>query len=65
MLEDGRYCPEILVQTRAIRSAVLALEDSILEEHMRHCVKGAIKARDDEDVERKIDELMDLFKRRS
>ena len=64
MLEEGRYCPDILMQTRAATSGIKALEDAILEGHLRHCVKAAFKSRSVSDIEEKIEELMAVFKKR-
>jgi DNA-binding FrmR family transcriptional regulator len=64
MLDEGRYCPDIMVQTRAAMAAIKALEDSILEGHMQNCVTAAFHLRDQGDVKAKIDELMLLFRKR-
>ena len=63
MLEDGRECTEILTQLRAIRAAIKGLEASILERHLGHCVAESLTADDPAAVQKKIDELKDLFKR--
>lgn len=61
MIEDGRYCPDILSQLRAVRSAVKAVEGNILQKHLRHCVARSFA---DEAVrEEKIEELKRLFDR--
>ncbi len=62
MITDHRYCPEIVIQIKAIRSALRSLEANIVEGHMRHCVKDAIKSRDPEVVQEKIDEILLLMK---
>lgn len=64
MIEARRYCPEILMQTRAAVSAIKALEDEILEQHLRHCVRDAFEAKDSVSGDAKIAELMDLYRRR-
>lgn len=61
MVEARRYCPEILLQTRATVSAIRSLEGSILEEHLRHCVKRAFAAKDPAEAEKIIQELVDLY----
>ena len=61
MIESKRYCPEILHQTRAVVSAIRSLEASILENHLRHCVKRAFNATDGEESEQVIQELIDLY----
>jgi len=64
MIKEKRDCVDILTQTRAITSALRALEGSILDKHLRNCVLKAFKASDPRDVNEKINELMDLFKKR-
>jgi CsoR family transcriptional regulator, copper-sensing transcriptional repressor len=64
MIEEQRYCPDILVQTKAAGSALKALETSILGRHMNHCVSAAFEAKNKTESQKKIDELMDLFTKR-
>jgi DNA-binding FrmR family transcriptional regulator len=64
MLDEGRYCPDILIQTRAAMAAIKALEDALLEGHMEHCVAAAFQTRDPDDVKDKVGELMKLFRKR-
>lgn len=64
MIERGHYCPEILIQTRAIVSAIQSLENAILERHLHHCVRAAFKPGENADAKKKIDELLELFHRR-
>ena len=59
MIEDGRYCPEIIAQLRAVRSAVKAVESNILHKHLQHCVAQSFASA--EDKEKKIEELKMLF----
>src|SRR4051812_40880061 len=49
MIQARRYCPDILIQTRAIHAAVKALEASILEEHLRGCVQEAMLSKSPKD----------------
>ncbi len=44
MVEEDRYCVDILVQLAAIRSAVSAAGQSLLETHVRGCVAGALRS---------------------
>jgi CsoR family transcriptional regulator, copper-sensing transcriptional repressor len=60
MIEEQRYCVDILTQTAAIRAALKSLEASILEKHIDTCVRHALTA--DEGAEEKIDELLRLYK---
>jgi DNA-binding FrmR family transcriptional regulator len=61
MIEEGRYCPEILSQLRAVRSAVKSVEVRILERHLKHCVAQSFAT--DKEKDKKIDELLALFNR--
>ena len=63
MIVEQRYCPEILIQTRAIYSAVRSLESSVLERHLQTCVKEAMKSKDNAKSDQKIKELIDVFNR--
>jgi CsoR family transcriptional regulator, copper-sensing transcriptional repressor len=61
MIEEGRYCVDILAQTAAARAAIKSLEAAILEKHMAHCVRDAMTAGGDAD--QKIEELLAVFKK--
>lgn len=61
MIEDGRYCPDILMQLRAVRSAIKAVESNILNTHLHECVAQSFKSEQDRDE--KIAELKTLFDR--
>ena len=62
MIEDGVYCPEILIQTKAVSSALRSLETSLLEGHLKGCVTEAFETGKDQEV--KVDELLQIFKTR-
>ena len=57
MVEDGRYCIDILTQIRSVKSALGSLEASILEQHLNRCVQSAVESQDSEDVSKKLDEI--------
>lgn len=61
MIEEKRYCTDILMQTKAARSALKALEVSILEKHLNHCVVGAFDSKSKVDTQKKVDEILELF----
>jgi DNA-binding FrmR family transcriptional regulator len=65
MLEDDRYCIEVLDQVQAIKAALKKVEDEILKGHAAHCVSHAIDKGDSEDARAKFNELIDLFARYS
>lgn len=61
MVEDERYCVDILVQISAIRSAINKVGSIILENHIKGCVADSIKNDDLEITDKKIQELMDTI----
>ena len=63
MIENKRYCPDILIQTRAACSAIKSLEARILESHLKHCVHGAMNSNDERESAKKIEELISIFKK--
>ncbi|KMK76692.1 transcriptional regulator [Alkalihalobacillus pseudalcaliphilus] len=60
MVDNDRYCIDILTQISAINAAMNKVGLQLLEKHTRHCVTDALK---DGDGEEAIQELMDVFKR--
>ena len=62
MVEDERYCVDILTQVAAVRAALRKVEAQILREHAEHCVVQAAGHGDDARQE-KLDELMDAIAR--
>jgi len=63
MIEERRYCPDILTQLRAVSSAAKSLEATILEAHLGSCVADAFKSDNAKEQKEKITELVKLFKR--
>lgn len=63
MIDDRRYCPDILIQLRAAAKALQAVESEIMKTHIHGCVKTAIKARNEKEVVTKIQEIMTLVNR--
>ena len=65
MIERGEYCVDILNQTKAVSSAVHSLETALLEKHIQHCVSKAFSPdHNPHDREKKIQELLSLFRKR-
>lgn len=62
MIEERRYCLDILAQTRAVQSALRAVEAEVLSTHLAHCVKDAFGSRDPAEVEEKLAEIVQVFK---
>lgn len=61
MVEEDRYCVDILLQIAAVKSAMHQVALAVMEDHTRHCVSQAIKNNDKEDEA--IQELMAVVKR--
>jgi DNA-binding FrmR family transcriptional regulator len=63
MVEEGRYCIDILNQIQAVKAALKRAEEEVLKGHAAHCVAHAIKSGNAKDQTRKFDELVELFSR--
>lgn len=63
MVEDKRYCIDIITQIAAVQAALQKVEDSILKDHVSHCVEHAISSGNKSDQRAKIAELMDVLAR--
>ena len=63
MVEDDRYCIDILTQISAVNTALESLAFKMLDEHVRHCVAGALTSGDEMDAKVKTDELMEAVQR--
>ena len=63
MVEDDRYCIDILTQIGAVTTALESLAFKILGEHVTHCVSGALASGDPEIAEAKSKELLDAVHR--
>jgi DNA-binding FrmR family transcriptional regulator len=63
MVEEERYCIDILTQIGAVTTALESLAQRLLEDHANHCVAGALAAGDREQAETKTRELLDAVQR--
>jgi DNA-binding FrmR family transcriptional regulator len=63
MVEDDRYCVDILTQISAATTALESLALQILDDHIRHCVAGALASGDEADAKQKTDELLQAVQR--
>jgi DNA-binding FrmR family transcriptional regulator len=61
MVEEGRYCIDILTQIQAVKAALRKAEEEILKSHSDHCVAHAIRSGDEKNARRKFAELVELF----
>ncbi|MBU6445392.1 MAG: metal-sensitive transcriptional regulator [Alphaproteobacteria bacterium] len=63
MVEEERYCIDVLDQIQAIKAALKKVEAEILKGHADHCVAHAIESGDRDDQRQKFNELVDLLGR--
>ena len=61
MIENKRYCMDILQQTRAISAALKAVENNIMEDHMISCVATAMKSNKKKEQANKIKEVIEVI----
>jgi CsoR family transcriptional regulator, copper-sensing transcriptional repressor len=64
MLEDDRYCIDVVTQVEAVRAALSRVEADLLRQHLEHCVHKAMRSRRPEDQSRVVDELVGVFRLR-
>ena len=63
MVEEDRYCIDVLTQISAVNTALESLAFQLLDQHVKHCVAGAIKSGDEEDAAQKTAELLEAVQR--
>ncbi|MBN9533254.1 MAG: metal-sensitive transcriptional regulator [Alphaproteobacteria bacterium] len=63
MIDEDRYCIDIITQIGAVRAALDRVEQEILRDHVGHCVENAIASGNKADQRQKIAELMDVLGR--
>jgi DNA-binding FrmR family transcriptional regulator len=63
MVEEDRYCIDILTQLQAVRAALTKAESEILKDHAACCVAEAIASGDESEQRAKFNELIDLMER--
>jgi len=65
MVEEDRYCIDIVTQIAAVQAALRRVEEEVLRDHIAHCVEHAIVSGDKADQRQKIAELMEVLSRAS
>ena len=63
MIEDGRYCIDILTQLQAARAALARIERDVLDDHAGACVADAVASGDPAIQRQKLEELTELLRR--
>ena len=64
MIEEDRYCIDVINQVRAVRAALDKVEQEILQDHLEHCVTHAFHAGTESDRRAKISELIQVLDNR-
>ena len=63
MIEEGRYCIDIVTQVSAVRAALRRVEQEVLRDHIGECVRKAMQSEDTRWQDRTIQELIDVLAR--
>ncbi len=63
MVEEEKYCVDILLQLTAVEGAVEQVQRLLLGRHIESCVADAIRSGSTRDRQKKVDELLDVFSR--
>ncbi|HEX2216171.1 MAG TPA: metal-sensitive transcriptional regulator [Xanthobacteraceae bacterium] len=63
MVEEDRYCIDVVTQISAVRAALRRVQEEVLRDHVAHCVEHAIASGDKTAQRKKIAELMDVVGR--
>src|SRR4051794_16599003 len=63
MVEDERYCADVLMQLSSVQEALRGVGRGLLHNHLKHCVTEAIRAQDPEQADAMYEELMELMYR--
>jgi DNA-binding FrmR family transcriptional regulator len=63
MVEDDRYCIDILTQIAAVNTALESLAFQLLDQHVKHCVAGAFASGDQAEMAAKTQELLEAVQR--
>jgi DNA-binding FrmR family transcriptional regulator len=63
MVEEGRYCADILTQVASVQEALGGVSKLLLKNHLNHCVSQAVASGDLRERETKFNEILELFGR--
>ncbi|MBN1804796.1 MAG: metal-sensitive transcriptional regulator [Sedimentisphaerales bacterium] len=64
MVEDRKYCIDILNQIYAVKGALARVEEKIMEKHFQNCVTQAIKGNSEKEKKQKMDEIFKLIRQK-
>ena len=63
MVEEDRYCIDVVTQIEAARAALARIESDLLRQHLGHCVHRAMNSKNASEQEKIIEELVGVFRR--
>ncbi|HEX7928015.1 MAG TPA: metal-sensitive transcriptional regulator, partial [bacterium] len=63
MIEERRYCIDIVAQMKAVEAALKQVELGVIEKHIHHCVMEATRSQQPAHLEDKVEELMKVMGR--
>jgi DNA-binding FrmR family transcriptional regulator len=63
MVQEERYCIDVLTQLQAVRAALARVETEMLKNHLHHCIEGAIVSGNANEQRKKAGELIELLGR--
>jgi DNA-binding FrmR family transcriptional regulator len=63
MVEERRYCIDIVTQVAAVRAALRKVEEAVLQDHIGHCVENAISSGNTTEQRAKVAELVEVLSR--
>lgn|SRR5579884_1753134 len=61
MVEEERYCPDVLTQMSAVHESLRSVERVLMKNHLQHCATEALRSGDAKQAQRTYDELTELF----
>ena len=62
MIEEGKYCIDIIQQNLAVIGLLRSANSSLLEGHVNNCVKNACKGKNQKEIDEKMEELIRVIK---
>jgi DNA-binding FrmR family transcriptional regulator len=65
MVDDDRYCIDVITQIQAVKAALRRVEEEMLRDHVACCVEDAIRSGDAKEQRKKVAELIEVLGRRS
>ena len=63
MIEERRYCIDIVTQIKAVEAALKQVQLGVMEKHIHHCVVESLRAKKPEHLEQKVEEIVQVMAR--